>query len=181
MDSVVVGIVSLVVSIAAVTVAVWNIQRNRRTALDSSTLPVVAAMFAEYRSAEFRARAADVVEFANSGSPTDQGIDSVPAEYRDSILTVCYFFDYLGVIVAFELAHKDIIIAPMCTQIIRVWTALEPVIKSERAYRKANYPPDASPGFLQYFEFLVRLVRDSGGSDAAMRVNRQLKYGSYFN
>ena len=181
MNAGLIGLLSLGVSMIAATVSIWNVQRNRVLALNTGSLQVVAAIFQEYRSAEFRAHLARTFEYASAYTSAEGGLESVPESNRDSLYAVCYFFDYLGVMVAFGLVHRDVIVGPLCTQIIRVWDMLEPLIVRERAHRLRDYPPDASPGFLKYFQFLEQLVRQSGGRNASVLVNRRLKYARLFD
>lgn len=119
-----IGLVSMIVSLAAVAVAVWTTQRSRALSV-SNSLQLVADVFR-------------------------------------------------GALVAFDLVRTDIIIGPMCTQIIRTWHTLEASIAAERAHRASTYPAEARPGFLNYFEHLVAVVHSAGDRDASVRINRRV-------
>ncbi|HET6733027.1 DUF4760 domain-containing protein, partial [Mycobacterium sp.] len=102
------------------------------------------------------------------------GIEALPPEYRDSVYSVCYFFDYLGVLLAFGVIERDLVIGSLGTHIVRTWSLLEHHVVAERDHRSRAYPADAPAGFLRYFESLVVLVRQSGGRSAGEVVIRRL-------
>jgi hypothetical protein len=103
----------------------------------------------------------------------DHGFSALPQEWRENAYRVCYFFDYLGVLVEFSIIREELAISLWGTAIIQVWQAAESFILMERAYRKKTYPPGISPGFLVYYEDLVCRIIDRGGQDAARRIQQR--------
>ncbi|MGW3995684.1 DUF4760 domain-containing protein [Amycolatopsis sp. NPDC004772] len=101
-------------------------------------------------------------------------VEALAPEYRDSVYSVCYFFDYLGVLLAFGLIERDLVVGSPGTHIVRTWSLLEPHIAAEREHRSHAYPADAPAGFLRYFESLVALVRQSGGRSAGEMIGHRL-------
>ncbi|OXM59964.1 DUF4760 domain-containing protein [Amycolatopsis vastitatis] len=166
--------ISLLASIGAVGVAVWATRRNSVSLLKANSLRVTTEIFQQVRSAEFREHLA--VVFAGIGEePSEEGgIDHLSAKHRDSVYTVCYFFDYLGVLLAFGMIEKDVVLSALGTHIMRAWYLLQPYIMAERVHRRRVCPVDAPAGFLVYFEYLVVLVRKSGGRSASEVIVRRL-------
>jgi len=179
METLVIGFVSLLVSITAVTVSIWNVRRDRVHALNSNATPVIAQAFQEYRSVEFRTHVSRVCDLVPKPPPAG-GLDALPTDYRDSAYAVCYFFDYLGVLVAFGLIDQNIILGFMSSQITRTWHSLEDNINAERRHRSQAYRPDAPPGFLSYFEYLVKLVKAAGGPAISVHVRTRLGLARIF-
>jgi hypothetical protein len=87
---------------------------------------------------------------------------------------VCYFFDYLGVLVDRGLVDQNIILGFMSTQITRTWYTLADIIDAERRHRTQTYPPESPPGFVNYFEYLVALVKAAGGPTISARARIRL-------
>ncbi|GHG08223.1 MULTISPECIES: DUF4760 domain-containing protein [Amycolatopsis] len=123
---------------------------------------------------EFRGHLTTVVAGIGEEPSERVGIEALSPKYRDSVYTVCYFFDYLGVLLAFGMIEKDVIVSALGTHIMRVWYLLQPYIVAERVYRERVCPVDAPAGFLVYFEYLVVLVRKSGGRNASEVIVRRL-------
>lgn len=165
MGSQVVSAVSLVVAFAAVWVAAWQIRVNTRQTERLNSLPVLFAAFAEFRTPEFRAHVENVMKNVPKGK-LDTDFTSLPQDWVGSVLPVCYFYDYLGALIAYRLVDERIIIGTLATQAMQVWEAVEPFVFAERARRKATYSAHASPGFLAYYGHLVKRIVELGGKDA---------------
>lgn len=172
MISNIVSLISVLVAIAAVWVATWQVRASAKSTERSNALPVLSEIFAEWRSTEFRQ---SIMYLLNEipGGVLDDGFESLPEEWREHAYKVCYFLDYLGILVVYGIMNEETIIGMMGTRIIQLWRAMEPYIMAERRYRIRTYPPDAPPGFLVYYEHLVRRTIDLGGHDAAMQIQRQ--------
>src|SRR5947208_1724610 len=93
--------ISLLVSIGAVGAAIWATRRNSVSLLKSNSLRVTTEVFQQVRSVEFREHLAKVLAGIAEEPSEEGGIDQLSGEYRDSVYAVCYFFDYLGVLLAF--------------------------------------------------------------------------------
>jgi len=123
---------------------------------------------------EFRGHLTKVLAGIDEEPSERDGIEALSPSCRDSVYAVCYFFDYLGVLLAFGMIEKDVIVSALGTHIMRVWYLLQPYILAERVHRARVCPVDAPAGFLVYFEYLVVLVRKSGGRSASEVIVRRL-------
>ena len=94
----------------------------------SRALPVIAEIFKEFRSREFRESVHHLLALP-SGKMTDSGFVSLSGDRREDAYKVCYFFDYIGTLVAFGIISENIVIATMGTQIMQVWSAMFPFDK----------------------------------------------------
>jgi hypothetical protein len=172
MGSTVLSLVSLAIALVAATVAAWQARFNVQTAERSRTLPAVTEVFREYRSEEFvrsiRYLIRDIPEARGA-----EGFGSFPDEWQYNAYRVCYLFDYMGLLTAFGLVKEELVVSLFGSGIMRVWRAIEQHINMEREYRLRTYPPDAPPGFLVYYEHLVRRIIDCGGKDAALLIQRR--------
>lgn len=166
-------IVSVVIAFMAMLVAVWNVRNARASVRKSNTVPIVAELFREYRSEEFRAHATRVLTAPPRGDASG-GFEALPDAYRQSAYHICYFFDYLGVLVAFDVVRRDIILGSISTQMVMTWRALDEFIEGERQYRHAALPDDVSHGFLNYFEGLVALIDELGGNQISEIINKRI-------
>lgn len=161
----------LIIACVAVVVAIWQVRQSALAAERSNSLPVASDAFTEFRSQEFQAHLRKVWDEAPSHVP-DDGFQSVPEDWRKSALEVAYFFEYLGILVAYELVPEDLVVDFSANLIGRSWWALEPFIKKEREYRRRNGDPRVSPGFVTHFEHLAGLATSFDGGpaeDAARR------------
>ncbi|MEU4250627.1 hypothetical protein AB0F15_24795 [Amycolatopsis sp. NPDC026612] len=174
MMNILVSWISLLASIGAVGAAIWATRRNSVSLLKANSLRVTTEVFQQVRSVEFREHLTKVFAGIGEDPPEGEGIDSLSAAHRDSVYAVCYFFDYLGVLLAFGMIEKDVILSSLGTHIMRAWYLLQPYIMAERVYRIRVCPSDAPTGFLVYFEYLVVLVRKSGGRSASEVIVRRL-------
>ena len=86
---------------------------------------------------------------------TSDGFEDLSNDLREDAYKVCYFFDYIGTLVAFGIIREDIVIAVLGTQITRVWSAMFRIIKSERQHRNETFSGGTPPGFLEYYGHLV--------------------------
>jgi hypothetical protein len=172
-----VGFFSVLTAVAALGVAVWQVRRSALMSDRSNSLPIVAAMFSEARSNEFRAHLQRIYAETPAVVP-DKGFEGMPESWRDSAYAVCYFYDYLGTLAAFGIVNEKLIIGTNATHVSRVWVTLQPFIKKERAWRRKSYPSISSPGFLRYFEHLAARITELGGREAAQRIQEEIKLRS---
>lgn len=169
MSSQIVSGVSLVVAFAAVWIAGWQVRVNTHQTERLNSLPVIYSVFAEYRSQQFRAHFENVLQNLPEGR-SQVPFSSLPKDWVDSALPVCYLYDYIGALVGHRLVDERLIIGALATQAMQVWVAVEPHVLAEREYRRTNYTEHASPGFLQYYEHLVRRIDELGGRDAPAKI-----------
>lgn len=103
------GVMSVLIALAAVGVAVWQARHNARSSANANALPIIAALFNEVRSNEFRQHLKRLAT-EDPGDPPDGGFEGLPEEWRNSAYTVSYFFDYLGVLAANKIVDEKLII-----------------------------------------------------------------------
>jgi hypothetical protein len=88
--------------------------------------------------------------------PDYGGFESLPEKFREQAYKICYFFDYLGILVMYKIITEDMVVDWVGTRLILTWATMKPFIEAEREYRRITYPPDTPPGFLLHFEHLVK-------------------------
>lgn len=152
------GPVSLVIALTAVAVAVWQARTNAVAAEKSNSLPVASHVFAEFRSQEFRAHLLRVWTETPSDVP-DDGFQALPQDWRESAYAVAYFFEHLGLLVAYELIPQNFILDCSSHALVRSWRTLEPFIHQERVYRQRT--ADLSPNFVSHFEHLAVIAAET--------------------
>jgi hypothetical protein len=173
-SSVLLGVGSLVIALIAVVVAIWQVRASAVSAERSNSLPVASEAFKEFRSQEFQAHLRKVWNEIPPNVPED-GFQSLPADWRDSAYQVAYFFEYLGILVAYELVPEDLVVDATANIIGRSWCALEPFIQKERIFRqKVAAISGISPGFVTHFEHLVALTIDSNGKPIDDSIHERL-------
>lgn len=83
------------------------------------------------------------------------GLDGLPAEDREAVRDLMCFYDNLGAIVAYDVIDVDPVVGYIGGSVTDMWTALEPLIASERRIRQVSDPSR----WHVYFEELVNVVR----------------------
>jgi hypothetical protein len=168
----IVSLVSVSLALVAVCVSTWQARANMQHSRHSRSLPVIAEIFKEFRSKEFRDSVHKLLTLPQDKIASGR-FGELSGDSRDDAYEVCYFFDRIGALVAFRIINDDIVIASMGTQIMQVWLALLPLIKKERTHRK-TYGKDIPPGFLVFYGHLVDRIYAQGGGKAATRIQRRI-------
>jgi Domain of unknown function (DUF4760) len=180
MDTPTIGLYIASCSVLVSSVAVVNSARHARRsadlALKANTRPILASLFEEFRSEDFRNCLETVLELQLE-HPADPsvGFSGLDQELRKKLYSVCYFFEYLSISVAFGHVPEDMVVSTMSTQLVQTWDALEPWIEGEREVRAEFSSPGVSPVFLAYYENLVACILDAGGAQASTRIHQQMK------
>lgn len=180
MDTPTIGLYIASCSVLVSSVAVINSARHARRsadlALKANTRPILASLFEEFRSEEFRSCLETVLELQLE-HPADPsvGFSGLDQELRKKLYSVCYFFEYLSISVAFGHVPEDMVVSTMSTQLVQTWHALESWIEGEREVRAEFSSPGVSPVFLAYYENLVARILDAGGAQASTRIHQQMK------
>lgn len=169
MSSQIASIVSLAVALIAVCVAAWQIRSNVVRAKKANVLPAISESIGEFRSQSFRASMRKLLSAAPA-SPQPGRFDEIPDDWREDAYRICYFFEYLAAFIAFDIIEESLIISLMGSQVVQVWTAMEPFTENERRYRERTYPVDASTDFLPHLEWLVGRIQELGGPRAPARL-----------
>lgn len=165
---------SAVVALIAVLVAIWQIRENARGIRRSNSLPVIATTFNEFRSSEFQDHLRRVWYNAPSSVP-ENGFQALEYEWRQSAYIVTYFFETLGLLVAYDLVPKDFVVDFSANMIGRSWRALDPFIQAERAFRRRTSARGVSAGFVSHFEHLVALTMDEHGDPVDGEIHKQVR------
>ena len=174
MLSVIISVISVILAIVAVCVSTWQARSSIQHARHSRSLPVIAEIFKEWRSREFRESVHRLLAVPSGKMTGNGGFVALSGERREDAYKVCYFFDYIGTLVAFKIVREDIVVAIMGAQIVQVWSVMFPLIDSEREYRSKMYPSNAPSGFLAFYEHLVACVYALGGRDAAIMIRKRI-------
>ena len=88
--------------------------------------------------------------------------------------TVAYFFEYMGVLVAYGLVPSDFVIDFSANMLARSWYVLQPFVESERRFREKHSGDGISAGFVSHFEHLVALTLDSEGKPIDQKTHEKL-------
>jgi hypothetical protein len=172
MDDAVLAGASLIIALAAVAVAIWQVRASAKATERTNSLPIMSAAFDEFRSADFQGHLRRVWNEAPADVP-ESGFQALPDEWRGSAYRVAYFFEYLGLLVAYELAPRDSIIDFSANLVVRSWRALEPFIEAERRYREGA-GGGVSSGFVSHFEHLVVLTMGQDGHPVDSEIHEKL-------
>lgn len=167
------AVTSIVIAIAAVGVAIWQVRASARASQRTISLPVMSTAFDEFRSVDFQGHLRKVWNEIPENVPRD-GFQALPDEWRGSAYRVTYFFEYLGLLVAYRLAPEDSVIDFSANLIARSWRALEPFIRAEREFRERD-SGTISGGFASHFEHLVALTTDGRGNPVDSTIHRRLR------
>lgn len=84
MNNSLLGVGPLIIALTAVAVAIWNVRTNTAVAERANSLPVVSAVFDEFRSQEFQAHLRSVWNEAPTNIP-EGGFQSLPHDWREGI------------------------------------------------------------------------------------------------
>lgn len=174
MSSWILSVGSLVIALLAVVVAILQVRASAVAAERSNALPVASDAFKEFRSQEFQAHLRKVWDETPSKAP-EGGFQSLPVDLRDSAYEVAYFFEYLGVLVAYKLVPEDLVVDFSSNLLARSWRALEPFIREERIHRQRIGISSVSTGFVTHFEHLVTLTIDSDGTPIDDSIHERLR------
>jgi hypothetical protein len=166
LSSEIVSLASILLALAAVCVAAWQVRVSTRSAEKTNALPIISEVFRQWRSREFNIALRKLLG-ARKKYFDRESFDALPRRYRQPAYEVCYFFDYLGTLVLYDIVSEDIVIGVMANRLMQVWLTMKPLIINERKYRMSGYPVGAPRGFLVYYEHLVKLIEDGGGEHAA--------------
>lgn len=172
MSAQVISLVSVILALAAVGVSAWQVQASVSSARKANALPVVSEVFLEWRSPHLNDAFRRLMKITDKELLLDT-FEALPPQLRDDAYEVCTFFDYLGTLVLHGIVSEDVIIGGLGTRIAQAWDTMEPLIRHERKYRKDNFAADTPKGFMEYYEHLVRRMKDLGGENAGSLVRQR--------
>jgi hypothetical protein len=164
MDSLVATAISSVSVLIAVVALVYSVQQvhlMRRQNL----LPVALDFFREARTPDwFVARDWIINHLAIEHSP-DLGVSGLPESAREHVRKVGFFYDNLGVFVAYRVVEEDLVLGFFGVGMNEVWAIICPYIHREEEIRQMRY--------MAFFSDLV--VRFSQHSPADIYRKRGLR------
>jgi hypothetical protein len=166
LSSQIVSLISVLLALAAVCVAAWQVRESTRSAEKTNALPIISEVFEHARSSQFNIAIRRILN-AKKKYFYRNNFDALPRKYRQDAYQICYFFDYLGTLVLYDIVAADVIIGVLASRLVQVWVAMKPLILNEREYRTSAYPQGAPRGFLVYYEHLIKLIEEGGGQHAA--------------
>jgi hypothetical protein len=175
--SLAVALVGVVIATTAVAVSVWQVHTGRRSVDRTNCLPVISKAFDEFRSDAFQGHLRNVWSHSRATVPKD-GFQALPDDWRASAYVVAYFFEYLGVLVAYKLVPEEFVIDFSSNLILRSWDALQPFIEAERTFRGQQTAGRLSPGFVSHFEHLVAMTVDDAGRSIDYVLHEKIKLKS---
>jgi hypothetical protein len=129
------ALISFSSALIAIAALVLSVRQMRRQNL----LPVALDIFRESRDSEwFKARDWVLARLAAEHGP-DQGVSGLPEPASARVRRVLFYYDNLGVFVAFKVIGQDLAVAFHGVGLTEAWAVLEPFIRREREIRAMRY------------------------------------------
>jgi hypothetical protein len=130
-----ISIASVLIAVVALVYSARQVQLMRRQNL----LPVALDFFREARTPEwFVARDWIIKHLAAEYSP-DLGVSGLPEPAREHVRKVGFFYDNLGVFVAYRVVEENLVLDFFGVGMNEVWAIVEPFIRREEQIRKMHY------------------------------------------
>jgi len=145
---------ALVVSVAALAVSVAVAIRQLRLARHTNSVPVLVDMFREHRGHELAETRVFVHEKLRLMDQED-GLASVPSDWRERVRDLLWFYDNLGVLVIHNIVDADVVSGYLGAAATSVWQSTQRLIVAERDRRRPDSPVDPER-WQAYFELMVR-------------------------
>lgn len=147
-------LITLVVAIIALLISGYVAYRQIKLTKLSNSYPVVSEMFKEFRSLEFKEHLNYVTNTFLKDNKVELGINNLPEEVKSHVKIVSHFFDHLGVMVANNVADKNLVICYLGGAAEEVWNVLSLNIKFERDFRPNGL-------YQEFFENLVWEIKNN--------------------
>ena len=151
--SLAVSMISVVIALGALVVSTLVAIQQVRQMSRQNLLPVVLDAFREARTAEWFQARDWILDHLAEHSP-DAGVSRLPQPARGMVRSVGFFYDNLGVFVAYKVVTEDLVIGFFGVGLNELWTVLEPYILRERQIRRM--------GYMVFYEDLVSRFRARG-------------------
>lgn len=144
------------IAVTALIVSFWQAYRAHLIARQANVGPVMASVYSQFRDPGFRAS----VTALRNASPSDLDHDfaNLDATLQDHAYTVCYFFEYIGLLVASGHLDQQLVLNSMSTQLAEVWNIMRPTIAQERRTRSLVADMYYGKRFLPHYEHLIALI-----------------------
>lgn len=139
-DGQILGVAALAISVLALVVSVIFGARQIAHMRNSTYVPVLIDLLAQFRSLEFN----DNYRFVCTSLPLDHdpqaGISGLPGDVRARIYDVAYFYQLFAALASLGVLRDRDVIAVLRDRIVRVWDAIEPFVVVERASPQPTGP-----------------------------------------
>jgi hypothetical protein len=153
---------ALVFSIIALVVSATMTRRQLRLARHSNSLPILVDLFREHRSSRL-AEARQFVYRGLSSHDPKNGLAALPADKRDLVRDLAWYYDNLGALVLHEVVDVGLVAGYLGGSVVSVWDSMRPFVEAERT-RRSNDPDPRR--WQEYFENLAALMREVPPSKA---------------
>jgi hypothetical protein len=147
------NILSLVLSLFALTISVLLAIQQLRIMRQSNLLPVVAELFHKMSSRELAEHLHYINTTLRLECDSQSGYSNLSEPAGTHVRSISFFYDRLGMLVAHRVVNERFAISAFGTHCDRTWRLLEPFVYGERRLR------GRSTGFQVYFEDLVCRIR----------------------
>ncbi len=131
-----IALASIAIAVLSLIVSGMLALRHTRTTSDGYALPVVLNVFSQFRTEEFFE--AQQYVFDELPRQPVQPYTDLPLESRHQIRMVGGLYDDLGKLVAHGIVKEELVIGANGIQARRIWEAVEPFVRAERAKRSSN-------------------------------------------
>lgn len=146
------AIAGLIVSAMALAVSLTAALRQLQLARHANVVPVLIDLFREHRSRPLM-EARRFVYTELHQCDLSLGLKGLPNEQtRDSVRELMWFYDNLGVMVAYRVVDVEPLAGYLGGSVIDMWSALAPLVHAERGLRTVASEPDR---WQLYFEYLA--------------------------
>ncbi|MFD1044353.1 hypothetical protein ACFQ1S_01465 [Kibdelosporangium lantanae] len=149
---VILDILPIFISTAALAVAVVSMRRQWRTARNANTVAAILKLFEEYRADDLRLARRAVFQMMDYSTDSTPALRDLPEDIRVSAERVSHYFDHVGLLVGHHLVPAKPMISFFGLGCAALWDKLEPYVVAERNLRTVGY-------YLRYFESFAMLSR----------------------
>ncbi|MFI5838837.1 hypothetical protein ACIA8K_03865 [Catenuloplanes sp. NPDC051500] len=159
-----ISIIGLALSVVAIIVSSWTAVRQMIITRKSSNLQATTdVLIAQFGDRTFQADQRYVVTRLREEHDPQLGIDALPEPATAKAWNVGFMYENLGIMLAFGLVDRRIILSIGNYRLRQVWEALAPYIETERRMRGAP--------FLNFFENAYVQARETEPTDIYHRLS----------
>ncbi|WP_431885267.1 hypothetical protein [Micromonospora wenchangensis] len=170
MIDVALDVIPVIISSAALMVAVISARRQWRSARNANAVSAVLKLFEEYRADELRLARRVVFRMKDFPAGNAPALGNLPDDLRVPCERVAHYFDHVGLLVGYRLVPAKPMISFFGFGCAVLWRKLEPCIIAERELRKVGY-------YLGYFEGFAVLSEKSGADEMNRDVAIHMRSG----
>jgi hypothetical protein len=123
-------IITLLISIISLVVAAYVGTRQYAIQHNSNNVPINFEILSRLQSAEFHDNFDFAIERLQEYDP-DSGLVGLPREARIKVLSSCYFFQHIAMLILLDLIDERIFTAFFRARVVALWAAVEPFIQAD--------------------------------------------------